>query len=145
MSAFGGKADIIRGKADIKKCPLMTQSGLGGCHSRAFQCTSLIRVLSLGGGNETTRVHHTLRRHSGIVAARCARAADREAGGRLFGRPISGSYREPPARISPGAERGWLCRGRKRHGSVSLCGESKRPITSARRRISSPISRCDRG
>jgi putative tryptophan/tyrosine transport system substrate-binding protein len=53
----------------------MTQSGLGGCHSRAFQCASLIRVLSLGGGNETTRVHHTLRRHSGIVAARCARAA----------------------------------------------------------------------
>ena len=27
MSAFGGKADIIQGKADIKKCPLMTQSG----------------------------------------------------------------------------------------------------------------------
>jgi hypothetical protein len=27
MSAFGGKADIILGKADIKKCPLMTQSG----------------------------------------------------------------------------------------------------------------------
>jgi hypothetical protein len=31
MSAFGGKADIIQGKADIKKCPLMTQSG----HARA--------------------------------------------------------------------------------------------------------------
>jgi hypothetical protein len=27
MSAFGGKADIIQGKADIKECPLMTQSG----------------------------------------------------------------------------------------------------------------------
>jgi len=27
VSAFGGKADIIQGKADIKKCPLMTQSG----------------------------------------------------------------------------------------------------------------------
>jgi len=27
MSAFGGKADIIQGKADIEKCPLMTQSG----------------------------------------------------------------------------------------------------------------------
>ena len=27
MSAFGGKADIVRRKADIKKCPLMTQSG----------------------------------------------------------------------------------------------------------------------
>jgi hypothetical protein len=27
MSAFRGKADIIQGKADIKKCPLMTQSG----------------------------------------------------------------------------------------------------------------------
>jgi hypothetical protein len=26
MSACGGKADIIQGKADIKKCPLMTQS-----------------------------------------------------------------------------------------------------------------------
>jgi hypothetical protein len=24
---LGGKADIIQGKADIKKCPLMTQSG----------------------------------------------------------------------------------------------------------------------
>ena len=24
MSAFGGKADIIQGKADFKKCPLMT-------------------------------------------------------------------------------------------------------------------------
>ena len=24
---FWGKADIIQGKADIKKCPLMTQSG----------------------------------------------------------------------------------------------------------------------
>ena len=28
MSAFGGKADIIQRLADIKKCPLMTQSGL---------------------------------------------------------------------------------------------------------------------
>ena len=27
MSAFGGKADIIQGNADIAKCPLMTQSG----------------------------------------------------------------------------------------------------------------------
>ena len=27
MSAIGGKADIIQEKADIKKCPLMTQSG----------------------------------------------------------------------------------------------------------------------
>jgi hypothetical protein len=27
MSAIGGKADIIQGKADIKKCPLMTQGG----------------------------------------------------------------------------------------------------------------------
>jgi len=27
MSAFGSKADIILGKADIKKCLLMTQSG----------------------------------------------------------------------------------------------------------------------
>ena len=26
-STFGGKADIIQGKADIKKCLLMTQSG----------------------------------------------------------------------------------------------------------------------
>jgi hypothetical protein len=29
MSAFGGEADIILEKADIKKCPLMTQSGHG--------------------------------------------------------------------------------------------------------------------
>ena len=29
MSAIGSKADIIQGKADIKKCPLMTQSGHG--------------------------------------------------------------------------------------------------------------------
>jgi hypothetical protein len=34
MSAFGGKADIIQGKADIKKCPLMTQSG----HGTALDC-----------------------------------------------------------------------------------------------------------
>ena len=27
MSAFGGKADIIQGKADMRQCPLMTQSG----------------------------------------------------------------------------------------------------------------------
>jgi hypothetical protein len=27
MSAFAGEADIIQGKPDIKKCPLMTQSG----------------------------------------------------------------------------------------------------------------------
>ena len=27
MSAFGGKADIILGKADINKCPLMTERG----------------------------------------------------------------------------------------------------------------------
>jgi hypothetical protein len=27
MSAFEGKADIIQGKADIKKRPIMTQSG----------------------------------------------------------------------------------------------------------------------
>jgi hypothetical protein len=27
MSAFGGKADISQRKADIKECPLLTQSG----------------------------------------------------------------------------------------------------------------------
>ena len=27
MSGFGRKADVIQGKADIKNCPLMTQSG----------------------------------------------------------------------------------------------------------------------
>jgi hypothetical protein len=32
MSAFRGKADVIQGKADIKKCPLMTQSGQHGNH-----------------------------------------------------------------------------------------------------------------
>ena len=36
MSAFGGKADIIQGKADIKKCPLMTQSGHWGRKVLAF-------------------------------------------------------------------------------------------------------------
>ena len=40
MSAFGGKADIIQGKADIKKCPLMTQSGhattRSGDHGRCY-------------------------------------------------------------------------------------------------------------
>ena len=34
MSAFGGKADIIQGKADIKKCPLVAQAGIG---SRALR------------------------------------------------------------------------------------------------------------
>ena len=34
MSAFGGKADIIQGKADIKKCLLLTQSGH---RSRSYQ------------------------------------------------------------------------------------------------------------
>ena len=29
MSAFGGKADIVLGKADINKCPLMTERGRG--------------------------------------------------------------------------------------------------------------------
>ena len=27
QAPVGGKADIFQGKADIKKCPLMTQSG----------------------------------------------------------------------------------------------------------------------
>jgi len=35
MSAFGGKADIVPGKADIKKCPLMTQSGHAERH---YEC-----------------------------------------------------------------------------------------------------------
>ena len=35
MSAFGGKADIILGKADTKKCPLMTQSGHAARAARA--------------------------------------------------------------------------------------------------------------
>jgi hypothetical protein len=29
MSAFGRKADIIQRKADIKKCPLMTEVDIG--------------------------------------------------------------------------------------------------------------------
>jgi hypothetical protein len=37
MSAFGGKADIIQGKADIKKCPLMTQSGHQQSASRQWR------------------------------------------------------------------------------------------------------------
>src|SRR5215470_3661192 len=31
--AFGGKADIIQGKADIKKCPLTSMRGTGIQHS----------------------------------------------------------------------------------------------------------------
>ena len=41
-------------------CLLLTQSGhqvfLNGPHLNRYDCS----VLSLGGGNETTRVHHTL-------------------------------------------------------------------------------------
>ena len=63
MSAIGGEADIIQGKADSKECPLMTQSGHQPlCRRKAcrsFNCSSLSRydLLSLASGQETARVH----------------------------------------------------------------------------------------
>jgi hypothetical protein len=44
MSAIGGKADIILGKADIKKCPLVTQS-----RHAPFRLCSFIRYDALSG------------------------------------------------------------------------------------------------
>src|SRR6516225_1112099 len=68
------------------------------------------------------RVHHAARQHGGSVAARCARAAGGNAGGRLHqprgGRCLS----EPCSRIPQGAQRSWLCRGSECHSRVSLVG-----------------------
>ena len=56
------------------KCLLLTQSG----HWPPFQCASLSRydgsVLSLGGGNETARVHHASRWRGGAGRSRRARS-----------------------------------------------------------------------
>jgi hypothetical protein len=42
MSAFGGKADVIQAKADIKKCSLMTQSG--DCGRKVLARRSLVYI-----------------------------------------------------------------------------------------------------
>ena len=48
MSDFGGKADIILGKADIKKCPLMTQSGqVGVVPLPAIELNAMILIRQL--------------------------------------------------------------------------------------------------
>ena len=58
------------------KCPLMTQSGHRAVSYRTFFKPLRCVVLSLGGGNETARVHHTSLQR-GSVAARRPRGAAR--------------------------------------------------------------------
>jgi hypothetical protein len=48
MSAHGGKADIIQGKADIKKCPLAAQTGqTAAVTPNCFQSARLARYDAL--------------------------------------------------------------------------------------------------
>ena len=64
MSAFGGKANIIQEKADIKKCPLMTQSG----HRPALP-VSLFGTLRLPENRPTVRAREFLTFVSGSAAS----------------------------------------------------------------------------
>ena len=60
MSAFGGKS----GHGFLRCiCPLVTQSGHGAVPYRTSSKPLRCLVLSLGGGNETARVHQVARRH----------------------------------------------------------------------------------
>src|SRR5262245_48120475 len=72
--------------------PLLTQRGhgasLNGPHLNRYDA----HVLSLGGGNETARVHHTAKCR-GNVAAHSARAATGAAGGRVCPRRVARSQR----------------------------------------------------
>jgi len=60
MSAFGGKADIIQGKADIKKCPQMTQSGQSTAPSSALVFAGTMPRLLLSGTDMRRREFITL-------------------------------------------------------------------------------------
>ena len=70
-------------------CLLLTQSGHGAVPYRTSFKPLRCLVLSLGGGNETARVHHASRRRGSQLAARGARAAARASAAhrRARGRP----------------------------------------------------------
>src|SRR5262249_41380174 len=55
----------------VKRTAIAMRNGLSRCRFEPVRCP----VLSLGGGNETARVHHNDRRRDG-VAPRCARVAE---------------------------------------------------------------------
>src|SRR5262249_26932080 len=84
------------------------------------------RVLSLGGGNETARVHHAFRRSDGCVAARSARAAIRKNATRRGTRdPVSAAsvYGSAPIRNA----RLGLCRRPEYYIRVALRGRTVQP------------------
>ena len=60
MSAFGGKADIIQRKADIKECPILTQSGhalvLTGVPFDGKGDTAYGRALASSVGRQSIRI-----------------------------------------------------------------------------------------
>ena len=68
---------------------------------------------------ETTRAHHPSWRRGG-VAARGARAAI-NASDWLPSSNVGNGHFLSTARISPGSQGGWLCRGRKRRNRVPQC------------------------
>src|SRR6516225_429094 len=80
-----------------------------------------------GGGNEAARVHQTSGRDGDSVAARGSRGATGDTRHRISRSPAPWGGGKPPARISPGLERGRLHRRR----------EPKNPVPVGRRSIGS--------
>ena len=71
ITNFGGSSETDCSA----KCPLMTQSGHGAVPYRTSFKPLRCLVLSLGGGNETTRLHRDGRQRGSDVAACSARTA----------------------------------------------------------------------
>src|SRR5262249_24036488 len=105
MSAFGGKADMTvcgnplsRSLFGAKRTCLLAlympafdpKRTLADLHVRRFQCASLschdALVLSLGGGNETARVHYTSRRCGYVATQSACATVGKTADSRVLGR-----------------------------------------------------------
>src|SRR5215467_10071976 len=101
MSAFGGKADMtLCGNPLLRSLLGVKRTWAVAPHMSAYDpkrtwapCAKLssygVPFLSLGGGNETARVHHACRCRGGGVAAQSASAAAGDAGDRLHRCPVS--------------------------------------------------------
>src|SRR5215468_1417495 len=88
---------------------------------------------SLGGGNETARVHHAYWRRGSCVAARGACAAVGDAGDRIPERTIGAGIRSRRGIFPPWPERGRLRRGSERRDRISLGGGTTGSAAAARR------------
>src|SRR5262249_46876686 len=97
MSAFGGKADMTgcgcllsRSLLGVKRTWLIAahmsafdpKRTLAALHVRRFQCASL----SLGGGNETARVHYTSRQCGYVATHSACATVGKTADYRVLGR-----------------------------------------------------------